>query len=135
MPVNQITAGQKDWLTTLNNNSNLINKLPVDGAVSTNSGITFKNGASAQNFKCWYVQFNGFKLVNMAFDQLDCPVACNTKPILSVPTNLAPSHPIAVACNADSTLNNYISTDFIWWTNASVEQKNQVVSMTYIHVD
>ena len=135
MSLELINNGQEDWLNVLNNNSALLNKLPVDGAVSTNSGITFKNGASAQNLKCWYMQFNGFKLVNMAFDQLDCPVACNSKSILSVPTNLAPSHPVVVACNSDSTLNNYISTDFVWWTNANVEQKNQVVSMTYIHVD
>lgn len=135
MAINLINNGQEDWLNTLNENFALLNKLPVDGAVSINSGITFKNGASAQNFKCWYVQFNGFKLVNMAFDQLDCPVACNTKPILTVTTNLAPSHPVIVACNADSMLGNYISTDFIWWTNANVEQKDQVVSMTYIHVD
>lgn len=32
MPVNQITNGQEDWLTTLNNNFALINKLPVDNA-------------------------------------------------------------------------------------------------------
>lgn len=54
MPVNQITAGQKDWLATLNNNSNLINKLPIDGRVYVDHVGTFANGASASDIACTY---------------------------------------------------------------------------------
>lgn len=134
MALTQLTPVE-NWTKIINDNYALINKLPIDGVVVTNSGIVFKNGASAQNFKCCYLQFNGFKLVTMAFDQLVCPISCNGKAIMSVSANLAPSHPVAAVCNNKSTLNNYISTDFIWWSDATTDQNNQVVSMTYIHFD
>ncbi|MGJ3768639.1 hypothetical protein ACLOBS_06705 [Limosilactobacillus mucosae] len=138
MPVSTITAGQKDWLTTLNNNSNLINKLPVDGKVYLNNAGTFVNGASASNIACTYAQFNGFKVVNLYFINLTVPAGAFGKKILSLADNIKPTNPVAFVANQESFINTSNSNalnDLYFWTTASGDQKFINTSFTYVRSD
>lgn len=138
MPVNQITAGQKDWLTTLNNNSNLINKLPVDGKVYLDHVGTFVNGASAGDIACTYAQFNGFKVVNLYIVNLTVPAGAFGKKILSLADNIKPTNPVAFIANQASFINTSDSNllnDLYFWTNANSDQKFINTSFTYVRSD
>lgn len=138
MPVNQITAGQEDWLTTLNNNFALLNKLPVDGKVYLNNAGTFVNGASASNIACTYAQFNGFKVVNLYIINLTVPTGAFGKKILSLADNIKPTNPVAFVANQTSfidTSNADLSNDFYFWTTASDDQKFINTSLTYMRSD
>lgn len=138
MPVNQITAGQEDWLTTLNNNSVLINKLPVDGRVYLDHVGTFANGASASDIACTYAQFNGFKVVNLYIINLTVPTGAFGQKILSLADNIKPTNPVAFVANQASfinTSNASLLNDLYFWTTANSDQKFINTSFTYVRSD
>ena len=59
MPVNQITAGQKDWLTTLNNDlSELANR---DSGSWVSTGLTALNGYTLNKCNYFYGMIGGRK--------------------------------------------------------------------------
>ncbi|MEO5283666.1 hypothetical protein [Limosilactobacillus allomucosae] len=138
MPVNQITAGQKGWLNTLNANSALISKLPVDGRVYVDNVGTFANGASASDIACTYAQFNGFKVVNLYIINLTVPTGAFGKKILSLADNIKPTNPVAFVANQASfidTPNADSLNDLYFWTTANSDQKFINTSFTYIRSD
>lgn len=138
MPVSTITAGQKDWLKTLNNNSNLINKLPVDGRVYLDHVGTFANGASAGDIACTYAQFNGFKVVNLYIYNLTVPTGAFGKKILSLADNIKPTNVVSFIANQTSfiTASNANSlNDLYFWTTASGDQQFINTSFTYVRSD
>lgn len=138
MPVSTITAGQKDWLNTLNNNSNLINKLPIDGRVYVDHVGTFANGASASDIACTYAQFNGFKVVNLYIINLTVPTGAFGKKILSLADNIKPTNPVAFVANQASfinTSNASLLNDLYFWTTANSDQKFINTSFTYVRSD
>lgn len=138
MPVSTITAGQEDWLTTLNNNSNLINKLPIDGRVYVDHVGTFANGASAGDIACAYAQFNGFKVVNLYIFNLTVPTGAFGKKILSLADNIKPTNPVAFVANQTSFINTSdgsLLNDLYFWTTANSDQEFINTSFTYMRSD
>jgi hypothetical protein len=138
MAINLINNGQEDWLNTLNSNSALLNKLPVDGRVYLDNVGTFTNGASASDIACTYAQFNGFKVVNLYFINLTVPAGAFGKKILSLADNIKPTNPVAFIANQESFINTSNSNalnDLYFWTTASSDQKFINTSLTYMRSD
>ena len=138
MAINLINNGQEDWLNTLNANSALINKLPVDGRVYVDHVGTFANGASASDIACTYAQFNGFKVVNLYITNLTVPTGAFGKKILSLADNIKPTNPVAFVANQTSfinTSNSDLSNDLYFWTTATSDQEFINTSLTYMRSD
>lgn len=138
MPVNQITNGQEDWLTTLNNNFALINKLPVDNAGFLKNVGTFMNGATADEVSTVVVQFNHFKVIYLYIRNLTVPTGAFGKPFLKIASTVKPNMPIAFIANqhsyvTTSDLNNLDNLYF--WTTESTDQKYMNIGTMYIHLD
>lgn len=138
MPVNQITNGQEDWLTTLNNNFALINKLPVDNAGFLKNVGTFMNGATADEVSTVVVQFNHFKVIYLYIRNLTVPTGAFGKPFLKIASTVKPNMPIAFIANQHSyvtttDLNNLDNLYF--WTTESTDQKYMNIGTMYIHLD
>lgn len=138
MPVNQITNGQEDWLTTLNNNFALINKLPVDNAGFLKNVGTFMNGATADEVSTVVVQFNHFKVIYLYIRNLIVPTGAFGKPFLKIASTVKPNMPIAFIANQHSyvtttDLNNLDNLYF--WTTESTDQKYMNIGTMYIHLD
>lgn len=138
MPVNQITAGQEDWLTTLNNNFSLLNKLPVDNAGFFKNVGTFMNGATADEVSVVSVQFNHFKIIYLYVINLTVPTGAFGKPFLKIASTIKPNMPIAFTANQHS----YITTtdpnnldNLYFWTTESAEQQYMNIGTMYIHLD
>lgn len=136
MPVNQITVGQKDWLTTLNNNSNLINQLPIDGAVHVDSPATFLNGASGYS-NCWYLPFNGGKLVVLSLWQVAAKASTVRQILFSLPDTLAPSYAMGAILNEGSYITNRHAgwKAFNFWSSTSNDQSDMDTTLVYLHFD
>lgn len=138
MAINLINNGQEDWLNTLNANSALINKLPVDGRVYVDHVGTFANGASAGDIACTYAQFNGFKVVNLYIINLTVPTGAFGKKILSLADNIKPTNPVAFVANQTSfinTSNSDLLNDLYFWTTANSDQEFINTSFTYVRSD
>lgn len=138
MAINLINNGQEDWLNTLNNNSALLNKLPVDGRVYLDHVGTFANGASASDIACTYAQFNGFKIVNLYIINLAVPTGAFGRKILSLADNIKPTNPVAFVANQASfinTSNASLLNDLYFWTAANSDQKFINTSFTYVRSD
>lgn len=137
MPVNQITAGQKDWLTTLNENSELLNKLMVDGAVHVNSPATFLNGATGYS-DCWYLPFNGGKLVFLSIWQIATKTSIVRQNLFSLPDTLAPSYAVGAILNEVSYITNRHAgwKSFTFWSsNTTDNQMDMDTTLIYLHLD
>ena len=138
MPVNQITAGQKDWLATLNNNFALLNKLPVDNAGFLKNVGTFMNGTTADEVSSVVVQFNHFKVIYLYIRNMTVPTGAFGKPILKIASTVKPNMPIAFIANqhgyvTTTDLNNLDNLYF--WTTETVDQKYMNIGTMYIHLD
>lgn len=138
MPVNQITAGQTDWLATLNNNFALINKLPVDNASYLTNVGTFMNGATANQVAAVIVQFNHFKIIYLYIDSMTVPTGAFGKPFLKIASTVKPNMPIAFIANQHS----YITTtdpnnldNLYFWTTETTQQEYMNLGTMYIHLD
>ena len=137
MPVNQITAGQEDWLTTLNENSELLNKLMVDGAVHVNSPATFLNGATGYS-DCWYLPFNGGKLVFLSIWQIATKTSIVRQNLFSLPDTLAPSYAVGAILNEVSYITNRRAgwKSFTFWSsNTTDNQIDMDTTLIYLHLD
>ena len=138
MPVNQITAGQEDWLATLNNNFALLNKLPVDNASVIENAATFVNGVTANKASAVSVQFNHFKVVYLYIVAMTVPTGAFGKPILKIVDTLKPNMPIAFVANQWSYITTSDSTNLdnlYFWTTESTEQQYMNLGIMYIHLD
>lgn len=137
MPVNQITAGQKDWLATLNENSELLNKLMVDGAVHVDSPATFLNGATGYS-NCWYLPFNGGKLVFLSLWQIGTTKSIVRQNLFSLPDTLAPSYAVGAILNEASYITNRHAgwKSFTFWSsNTTDNQIDMDTTLIYLHLD
>lgn len=138
MALELINNGQEDWLTTLNNNFTLLNKLPVDNAsYSTNVG-TFMNGASANQVAAVIVQFNHFKIIYLYIESMTVPTGAFGKPFLKIVDTLKPNMPIAFIANQHS----YVTTsdpnnldNLYFWTTETTQQEYMNLGTMYIHLD
>lgn len=138
MSIELISNGQEDWLTTLNNNFALLNKLPVDNAsYSTNVG-TFMNGASANQVAAVTIQFNHFKIIYLYIESMIVPTGAFGKPFLKIASTIKPNMPIAFIANQ----NSYVTTsdpnnldNLYFWTTESTEQQYMNIGTMYIHLD
>lgn len=138
MAINLISNGQEDWLNTLNSNSALLNKLPVDGRVYLDHVGTFANGASASDIACTYAQFNGFKVVNLYIINLTVPTGAFGKKILSLADNIKPTNPVSFIANQASFItatNAATLNDLYFWTTANSDQRFINTSFTYMRSD
>lgn len=138
MPVKQIISGQEDWLTTLNDNSTLLNKLPVDNAGFLKNVGTFTNGATADEVSTVVVQFNHFKVIYLYIRNLTVPTGAFGKPFLKIASTVKPNMPIAFVANQHSyvtttDLNNLDNLYF--WTTESTDQQYMNIGTMYIHLD
>lgn len=138
MPVKQIISGQEDWLTTLNDNSTLLNKLPVDNAGFLKNVGTFMNGATADEVSTVVVQFNHFKVIYLYIRNLTVPTGAFGKPFLKIASTVKPNMPIAFVANQHSyvtttDLNNLDNLYF--WTTESTDQQYMNIGTMYIHLD
>lgn len=138
MAINLINNGQEDWLTTLNNNFALINKLPVDNAGFLKNVGTFVNGSTADEVSTVVVQFNHFKVIYLYIRNLTVPTGAFGKPFLKIANTVKPNMPIAFIANQHS----YITTtdlnnldNLYFWTTESTDQKYMNIGTMYIHLD
>lgn len=137
MSIKLINNGQEDWLNTLNANSALINKLPVDGAIHVNSPATFLNGASGYS-NCWYLPFNGGKLVVLSLWQIATKASILRHDLFSLPTTLAPSYSIGAILNEVSYITNRHASQnaFTFWSsNTTDNQTDMDTTLIYLHFD
>lgn len=138
MALELINNGQENWLNVLNENSTLINKLPIDGRVYVDHVGTFTNGASAGDIACTYAQFNGFKVVNLYIINLTVPTGAFGKKILSLADNIKPTNPVAFIANQTSFINTSdgsLLNDLYFWTTANSDQEFINTSFTYMRSD
>lgn len=138
MPVKQIISGQEDWLTTLNNNSTLLNKLPVDNAGFLKNVGTFMNGATADEVSTVVVQFNHFKVIYLYIRNLTVPTGAFGKPFLKILSTVKPNMPITFVANQHSyvTTTDFNNLDNLYfWTTESTDQKYMNIGTMYIHLD
>lgn len=138
MALELINNGQEDWLTTLNNNFSLLNKLPVDNASYLTNVGTFMNGASANQAAAVTVQFNHFKIIYLYIESMIVPTGAFGKPFLKIASTVKPNMPIAFIANQHS----YITTsdpsnldNLYFWTTESTEQQYMNIGTMYIHLD
>lgn len=137
MSIKLINNGQEDWLNTLNTNSALINKLPVDGAIHVDSPATFLNGASGYS-NCWYLPFNGGKLVALSLWQIATKTSIVRHDLFSLPTTLAPSYSIGAILNEVSYITNRHASQnaFTFWSsNTTDNQMDMDTTLIYLHFD
>lgn len=137
MSIKLINNGQEDWLNTLNTNSALINKLPVDGAIHVDSPATFLNGASGYS-NCWYLPFNGGKLVVLSLWQIATKTSIVRHDLFSLPTTLAPSYSIGAILNEVSYITNRHASQnaFTFWSsNTTDNQMDMDTTLIYLHFD
>lgn len=137
MSIKLINNGQEDWLNTLNANSALINKLPVDGAIHVNSPATFLSGASGYS-NCWYLPFNGGKLVVLSLWQIATTTSIVRHDLFSLPTTLAPSYSIGAILNEASYITNRHASQnaFTFWSsNTNDNQTDMDTMLIYLHFD
>lgn len=138
MPVKQIISGQEDWLTTLNNNFTLLNKLPVDNAGFLKNVGTFMNGVTADEVSTVVVQFNHFKVIYLYIRNLTVPTGAFGKPILKIASMVKPNMPIAFIANQHGyvTTTDFNNLDNLYfWTTESTDQKYMNIGTMYIHLD
>lgn len=137
MSIKLINNGQEDWLNTLNANSALINKLPVDGAIHVNSPATFLSGASGYS-NCWYLPFNGGKLVVLSLWQIATTTSIVRHDLFSLPTTLAPSYSIGAILNEASYITNRHASQnafTLWSSNTNDNQTDMDTTLIYLHFD
>lgn len=137
MAINLINNGQEDWLNTLNANSALINKLPVDGAVHVDSPATFLNGATGYS-NCWYLPFNGGKLVFLSLWQIGTTPSMLRHDLFSLPTTLVPSYSVGSILNENSYVTNRHASQnsFTFWSaNTNENQTDMDTTLIYLHFD
>lgn len=137
MSIKLINNGQEDWLNTLNANSALINKLPVNGAIHVNSPATFLSGASGYS-NCWYLPFNGGKLVVLSLWQIATTTSIVRHDLFSLPTTLAPSYSIGAILNEVSYITNRHASQnaFTFWSsNTNDNQTDMDTTLIYLHFD
>ena len=137
MSINLINNGQEDWLNTLNANSTLLNKLPVDGAINVNSPVTFLNGASGYS-NCWYLPFNGGKLVFLSLWEVGTTTSIVRQNLFSLPDTLAPSYAVGSTLNEVSYITNRHAgwKSFTFWSsNTTDNQTDMDTTLIYLHFD
>lgn len=137
MALELINNGQEDWLNTLNANSALINKLPVDGAVHVDSPATFLNGATGYS-NCWYLPFNGGKLVFLSLWQIVTTTSIVRQNLFSLPDTLAPSYAVGAILNENSYITNRHASQnaFTFWSsNTTDNQIDMDATLIYLHLD
>lgn len=137
MSIKLINNGQEDWLNTLNKNSALINKLPVDGAIHVNSPATFLSGTSGYS-DCWYLPFNGGKLVVLSLWEIATTTSVVRHDLFSLPTTLAPSYSIGAILNENSYITNRHASQnaFTFWSsNTNDNQVDMDTTLIYLHFD
>lgn len=138
MAILTITAGQEGWLTTLNNNFALLNKLPVDNAGFLKNIGTFMNGVTADEVSTVVVQFNHFKVIYLYIKSLAVPTGAFGKPILKIASTVKPNMPIAFIANQHSYVTTSDSNNLdnlYFWTTESTEQQYMNIGTMYIHLD
>lgn len=137
MAINLINNGQEDWLNTLNANSALINKLPVDGAVHVDSPATFLNGATGYS-DCWYLPFNGGKLVFLSLWQIGTTKSVVRQNLFSLPDTLAPSYAVGAILNELSYITNRHAgwKSFTFWSSDTTDNLTDMdTTLIYLHFD
>lgn len=137
MSINLINNGQEDWLNTLNANSALINKLPVDGAVHVDSPATFLNGATGYS-NCWYLPFNGGKLVFLSLWQIGTKTSMVRQNLFSLPDALAPSYAVGAILNEVSYITNRHASQnsFTFWSSNTTDNLLDMdTTLIYLHFD
>lgn len=137
MSIKLINNGQEDWLNTLNANSALINKLPVDGAIHVNSPATFLNGASGYS-DCWYLPFNGGKLVVLSLWQVAATSSVVRQVLFTLSDTLAPSYAMGAILNENCFITNRHAgwKGFtLWSSDTSNNQSDMDTTLIYLHFD
>ncbi|QLI94574.1 hypothetical protein H0G69_06375 [Limosilactobacillus mucosae] len=137
MSIKLINNGQEDWLNTLNANSALINKLPVDGAIHVNSPATFLSGASGYS-NCWYLPFNGGKLVVLSLWQIATTTSIVRHDLFSLPDALAPSYAVGAILNEVSYITNRHASQnaFTFWSSNTTDNLMDMdTTLVYLHFD
>lgn len=137
MAINLINNGQEDWLATLNENSELLNKLPVDGAIHVDSPATFLNGATGYS-NCWYLPFNGGKLVFLSIWQVATKASMVRQELFSLPDALAPSYAVGSILNEFGYITNRHADwkSFTFWSSNTTDDLTDMdTTLIYLHFD
>lgn len=128
----------ENWTKIINDNYALLNKLPLNGAITIDSPATFLNGTTGFS-RAYYLPFNGGKLVLLSLWQIATTTSITRHDLFSVPTTIAPSQWVGAILNECSYVTNRHATAngrFTFWSsNTSDNQTDMDCLMVYLHFD